>query len=94
MPGRRDDGDSDSRALGIDPIVVDIDPAKLEAAQQLGVTRTYDSSDMDSAKTIRKANGGVYARLILSVQNPVSITGSRRCAKEVCCLSSVCLAVH
>ena len=83
-----------ARALGIDPIVVDIDPAKLEAAQQLGVTRTYDSSDMDSAKTIRKANGGVYAALILSVQNPVSITGSRRCAKEVCCLLSVCLAVH
>ena len=52
-----------ARALGIDPIVVDIDPAKLEAAQQLGVTRTYDSSDMDSAKTIRKANGGVYAAL-------------------------------
>ena len=52
-----------ARALGIDPIVVDIDPAKLEAAQRLGVTRTYDSSDMDSAKTIRKANGGVYAAL-------------------------------
>ena len=52
-----------ARALGIDPIVVDIDPAKLEAAQQLGVSRTYDSSQMDTAKAIRKATGGAYAAL-------------------------------
>ena len=50
-------------ALGINPLVVDIDPAKLEAARQLGVSRTYDSSDKDSAKSIRKASGGVYAAL-------------------------------
>ena len=52
-----------ARALGMDPIVVDIDPAKLEAAQQLGVSRTYDSSQMDTAKAIRKATGGAYAAL-------------------------------
>ena len=52
-----------ARALGIDPIVVDIDPAKLGAAQQLGVSRTYDSSQMDTAKAIRKATGGAYAAL-------------------------------
>lgn len=52
-----------ARAMGIDPIVVDIDPAKLEAAQQLGVSRTYDSSQMDTAKAIRKASGGAYAAL-------------------------------
>ena len=52
-----------ARALGMDPIVVDIDPAKLEAAQQLGISRTYDSSQMDTAKAIRKATGGAYAAL-------------------------------
>jgi D-arabinose 1-dehydrogenase-like Zn-dependent alcohol dehydrogenase len=52
-----------ARALGMDPIVVDIDPAKLGAAQQLGVSRTYDSSQMDTAKAIRKATGGAYAAL-------------------------------
>jgi D-arabinose 1-dehydrogenase-like Zn-dependent alcohol dehydrogenase len=52
-----------ARAMGMDPIVVDIDPAKLEAAQQLGVSRTYDSSQMDTAKAIRKASGGAYAAL-------------------------------
>jgi len=52
-----------ARAMGMDPIVVDIDPAKLEAAQQLGVSRTYDSSQMDTAKAIRKATGGAYAAL-------------------------------
>ncbi len=52
-----------ARAIGMDPIVVDIDPAKLEAAQQLGVSRTYDSSQMDTAKAIRKASGGAYAAL-------------------------------
>jgi len=52
-----------AKALGMDPIVVDIDPAKLEAAQQLGVSQTYDSSQMDTAKAIRKATGGAYAAL-------------------------------
>ena len=52
-----------ARAMGMDPIVVDIDPAKLEAAQQLGVSRIYDSSQMDTAKAIRKASGGAYAAL-------------------------------
>jgi D-arabinose 1-dehydrogenase-like Zn-dependent alcohol dehydrogenase len=52
-----------ARAMGMDPIVVDIDPAKLEAAQQLGVSRTYDSSQMDTAKAIRKATSGAYAAL-------------------------------
>lgn len=52
-----------ARALGMDPIVVDIDDAKLAAAAELGVTRTYNSSDPQSAKAIRKSTGGVYAAL-------------------------------
>lgn len=50
-----------ARAQGLDPIVVDIDDAKLEAAAELGVSRTYNSSDMASAKEIRKSTGGAYA---------------------------------
>lgn len=50
-----------ARAQGIDPIVVDIADEKLAAARDLGVTRTYNSSDAGSAKEIRKATAGVYA---------------------------------
>lgn len=52
-----------ARALGMDPIVVDIDGAKLAAARELGVTRTFDSSDRQTAKEIRKSTGGAYAAL-------------------------------
>ena len=52
-----------ARALGMDPIVVDIDDAKLSAARDLGVTRTFNSSDRQTAKEIRKSTGGVYAAL-------------------------------
>jgi D-arabinose 1-dehydrogenase-like Zn-dependent alcohol dehydrogenase len=52
-----------ARAMGLDPIVVDIDSAKLDAVRALGVSRTYDSSEPQSAKEIRKATGGVYAAL-------------------------------
>jgi D-arabinose 1-dehydrogenase-like Zn-dependent alcohol dehydrogenase len=52
-----------ARAMGLDPIVVDIDSAKLDAARALGVSRTYDSSQPQSAKEIRKATGGAYAAL-------------------------------
>ena len=52
-----------ARALGMDPIVVDIDGAKLAAARDLGVTRTFDSSDRQTAKEIRKSTGGAYAAL-------------------------------
>jgi len=50
-------------AMGIDPIVVDIDEAKLQAARELGVTRTYNSSDAQTSKELRKATGGAYAVL-------------------------------
>jgi D-arabinose 1-dehydrogenase-like Zn-dependent alcohol dehydrogenase len=50
-------------ALGIDPIVVDIDDSKLKAASDLGVTRTYNSAEPDAAKAIRKATGGAFAVL-------------------------------
>ncbi len=50
-------------ALGIDPIVVDIDDSKLKSAADLGVTRTYNSSEPDAAKAIRKATGGAFAVL-------------------------------
>ncbi|NKB34030.1 MAG: alcohol dehydrogenase catalytic domain-containing protein [Pseudomonadales bacterium] len=52
-----------ARALGIDSIVVDIDDAKLAAAQELGVSRTFNSADPKSAKEIRKSTGGAYAAL-------------------------------
>ncbi|MDP6413465.1 MAG: zinc-binding dehydrogenase, partial [Gammaproteobacteria bacterium] len=52
-----------ARAMGLDPIVVDIDSSKLEAARALGVSRSYDSSEPQSAKEIRKATGGAYAAL-------------------------------
>jgi D-arabinose 1-dehydrogenase-like Zn-dependent alcohol dehydrogenase len=48
---------------GLDPIVADIDEAKLAAARELGVTRTFDSSDPQSGKEIRKSTGGAYAVL-------------------------------
>lgn len=50
-------------ALGMDPIVVDIDEATLQAARELGVTRTYNSSDPQTAKELRKSTGGAYAVL-------------------------------
>jgi D-arabinose 1-dehydrogenase-like Zn-dependent alcohol dehydrogenase len=50
-------------AMGIDPIVVDIDDAKLQAAQEIGVSRTFNSSDSQTAKALRKVTGGAYAVL-------------------------------
>jgi D-arabinose 1-dehydrogenase-like Zn-dependent alcohol dehydrogenase len=52
-----------ARASGIDPIVVDIDEAKLQAARDLGVTRTYNSSDPQTARALKKAVGGAYAAI-------------------------------
>ncbi|MCH7815611.1 MAG: alcohol dehydrogenase catalytic domain-containing protein [Proteobacteria bacterium] len=50
-------------SMGIDPIVVDIDDNTLQAARDLGVTRTFNSSDPKTAKEIRKLTGGAYAVL-------------------------------
>lgn len=50
-------------AMNIDPIVVDIDESKLQAVRDLGVTRTYNSSDSQTSKELRKATGGAYAVL-------------------------------
>ena len=52
-----------AQAMGMDPIVVDIDEGKLAAVQDLGVNRTFNSSDSQSAKEIRKSTGGAYAVL-------------------------------
>ena len=52
-----------ARALGMDPIVVDIDEDKLRAVRVLGVNRIYNSSELQTAKEIRKATGGAYAAL-------------------------------
>ena len=52
-----------ARALGMDPIVVDIDDDKLEAARTLGVNRSYNSSELQTAKDIRQTTGGAYAAL-------------------------------
>ncbi len=48
-------------AMNIDPVVVDIDDGKLQAARDLGVTRTFNSSDPQTARELRKATGGAYA---------------------------------
>jgi len=45
-------------SLGIDPIVADIDPRKLEAAKAFGVTRVFDSSDRAQVKEIKRLSGG------------------------------------
>jgi len=50
-------------SMGIDPIVVDIDESKLAAARELGVTRTFNSSDPQTSKALRKATGGAFAVL-------------------------------
>jgi D-arabinose 1-dehydrogenase-like Zn-dependent alcohol dehydrogenase len=47
--------------LEIQPIVVDIDESKLDAAKALGVERIFNSSDSQTAKDIRKLTGGAYA---------------------------------
>ena len=52
-----------AKAMGIDPIVVDIDEGKLQTARDFGATRTFNSSDPQTAKDIRKATGGAYAAL-------------------------------
>ena len=52
-----------AKAMGIDPIVVDIDEGKLQTARNFGATRTFNSSDPQTAKAIRKATGGAYAAL-------------------------------
>ena len=49
--------------FGIQPIVVDIDDGKLAAARELGAEATYNSSDPQTAKEIRKSTGGAYAAI-------------------------------
>lgn len=50
-----------ARAQGLDPIVVDIDDSKLQAARDIGVSRTFSSAEASSAKEIRKSTSGAYA---------------------------------
>ncbi|MFM1895465.1 MAG: hypothetical protein RLZZ385_539 [Pseudomonadota bacterium] len=49
--------------MKLQPIVVDIDDAKLQAAQALGVQQVYNSGDPQTARTLRKHTGGAYAVL-------------------------------
>ena len=49
--------------FGVNPIVVDIDEGKLESARQLGVEDTFNSSDPQTVKEIRKSTGGAYAAI-------------------------------
>ena len=49
--------------MNIKPIVVDIDDGKLQAAKEFGVEYTFNSSDPQTAREIRKATGGAYAVL-------------------------------
>lgn len=50
-------------ALNIKPIVVDVDEAKLAAVRAMGVEFTFNSSDPQTAREIKKATGGAYAAL-------------------------------
>lgn len=51
-------------AFDLQPIVVDIDDAKLEAARANGATHVYNSRDADAANAIKKAtDGGAVAVL-------------------------------
>ncbi|MGI9252025.1 MAG: alcohol dehydrogenase [Pseudohongiellaceae bacterium] len=50
-------------AQGINPIAVDIDDAKLAALNTLGVNHTFNSSDPQTAKAIRKLTGGACAAI-------------------------------
>ncbi len=49
--------------LNLQPIVVDIDESKLDAARALGVERVFNSSDSQTAKEIRKSTGGAYGAI-------------------------------
>jgi len=70
-------------AFGIDPIVVDIDEAKLEAARRLGVARTYNSGDPQMAKAIRKACGAGGALAALDfVGNEASVNFGLACLRK------------
>lgn len=51
-------------ARGIQPIVCDIDDAKLETAKELGAKAVFNSSDRAAAKEIKKMTaGGAYAAI-------------------------------
>ncbi|MEX1197661.1 MAG: alcohol dehydrogenase [Pseudohongiellaceae bacterium] len=51
-------------ARGIQPIVCDIDEAKLETAKELGARAVFNSSDRAAAKEIKKMTaGGAYAAI-------------------------------
>lgn len=70
-------------AFGIDPIVVDIDEAKLEAARRLGVARAYNSGDPQMAKAIRKACGAGGALAALDfVGNEASVNFGLACLRK------------
>jgi D-arabinose 1-dehydrogenase-like Zn-dependent alcohol dehydrogenase len=44
--------------LGLNPIVVDIDDAKLQAARELGIENVFNSSDETASKAIKQLTGG------------------------------------
>lgn len=51
-------------SMGIDPIVADIDPRKLAAAQAFGASRVFDSAQRENIKAIKKlCDSGVFAAL-------------------------------
>lgn len=54
-------------------IVVDIDPAKLEAAKQAGAVAVVNGNDADAAKQIIAANGGKQVSAVIDlVGSPIS----------------------
>lgn len=54
-----------ARAMGLDPVVADIDPDKLETAREAGAGRVFDAGAPGAAKAIRRETGGAAAAIDL-----------------------------
>ena len=69
-------------AKGIDPIVADIDPARLEGVKNLGVSRVFDSSDPQPGKGLRKLSGGGAWAAIDFVGSEASVDCGLGCLRK------------
>lgn len=67
--------------FGFKPIVADIDDSKLVAAGKLGAEQTYNSSDPQSAKLLRKNTGGAFA-VIDFVGSEASVNYGLNCLRK------------
>jgi propanol-preferring alcohol dehydrogenase len=60
---------------GVSPIVVDIDPAKRQAAMEAGALAAIDGAAPDAAKQIIAANGGKLLQGVVDLVGAPSTTG-------------------